>query len=217
MHRRHPGNVLVTFTVTPEAPSYAQKAGAWLTTKIDPSASTRTQSLFSTHAIDNSALDNLRRAPRDAWLPILQRMAKEGFKPQLVILDVGLVGSLSLKNMENVKSAFKAGLEFDGREIAELLLTRCKEPSRVRDPEVAKSTLGSIMDDLRLDNDGRLPLSTIQTALVIQRVAKMLRVHRIQLDGEFVGLFVCAVLVEGIGRTLDADMDLIEPLAAYLQ
>ncbi|KNC98649.1 atypical/ABC1/ABC1-C protein kinase [Spizellomyces punctatus DAOM BR117] len=212
----HPGNILITFSRTPSSPSMAQKAGAWLTTKIDPTKDAKTQSLFHPQTLARDALDNLARAPSDAWKSILQRMVNEGYEPQVVLLDAGIVSSLSPKNMDNVKESFRAGLEYDGARIAELLLTRCKDPDNVRDPEGAKETLRVIMDDLKMDAGGRLPLSRIHTAKVIARVATLLRDHRIGLDGEFVGLFVCSVIIEGVGRKLDADMDLLEPLAEYL-
>ncbi|TPX61907.1 hypothetical protein PhCBS80983_g00787 [Powellomyces hirtus] len=213
----HPGNILLTFTHTPHPASFAEQAGAWFSTKIDPSPSTRvaTQALFQTRTLDPDTLDNLRRAPQDSWTPILSRLKKNGFVPRLVILDAGMVGVLTDDNLRNMKAAFLAGLEFDGERIAELLLTRSRHPEGVRDPDGAKRTLGKIMDDLKIDTGGQLPLSRIHSADIITRVSDLLRTHHISLDG-FASLFVCCVLVEGVGRRLHADMDLVQPLSEYL-
>ncbi|KAI9104833.1 ABC1 family-domain-containing protein [Phlyctochytrium arcticum] len=213
----HPGNMLVTFTRTPDAPSVAQRAGAWLTGKLDPSKSQRAQNvLFPSQSVDAATLNNLSRAPRDAWPGILKRMMAEGYEPQIVILDAGIVSSLSDHNLKNIHDSFRAGVEYDGVRVADLLLSRCKEPENVFDPEGARKTLDGLMRDVQVAADGQLLLSTIHTSKVITRVADLLRTHRIGLDGEFVGLFVCCVIVEGIGRRLFAEMDLIEPLADYL-
>ncbi|KAJ3185314.1 hypothetical protein HDU85_001364 [Gaertneriomyces sp. JEL0708] len=213
----HPGNILVTFTRTPESPNPARKAGAWLSGKFDPSKNAQVQSLFSPQAVDRETLENLRRCPREAWDAILRRMlVHEEYVPHLVVLDAGLVSSLGPRNLLNLQDAFRAGIDFDGETIANLLITRCKDPSRVREPEKAKQTLKDIMEAVGMDNRGALPLSVIHTGKIIQRVTEMLRYHRIGLDGEFVSLFVCAVLAEGVGRRLFPDLDLVEPLTEYL-
>ncbi|KAJ3278211.1 hypothetical protein HK104_002564 [Borealophlyctis nickersoniae] len=205
----HPGNILITLSRKPDPPS------SWLPslTKRSSSTATTTNDL---QLIDDATMDNLRRAPRDAWNPILERLSKDGYQPTLVVLDAGLVSSLSPEGLENLQASFKAGLEFDGEKIATLLMDRCLDPSAVVDRPGAKTVLKSIMDDVKMDDGGRLPISKVHTMKIVQRCADLLRVHRIQLQGEFVGLFVSAVLVEGVGRKLNADLDLVEVLADYL-
>ena len=166
--------------------------------------------------VEEATLDNLRRAPAGAWNPILERLAAEGYQPRLVIMDAGLVSTLSPANLLNLQEAFKAGLEFDGARIATLLMERCKDPAAVVDREGAKALLQGIMDDLRMDEGGRLPIKKVATAQIVKRCAEMLREHRIRLDGEYVGLFVASILVEGVGRRLDAELDLVEALAGVL-
>ncbi|KAJ3020256.1 hypothetical protein HKX48_001082 [Thoreauomyces humboldtii] len=102
----HPGNILLTFTYTPESATLAQQAGAWVSTQIDPTPSTRqaTQAPFRPKVVDDATLDNLKRAPKDAWGPILERLRNEGFRPRLIVLDAGLVGSLKKENLENTKA-----------------------------------------------------------------------------------------------------------------
>ncbi|KAJ3036340.1 hypothetical protein HDV00_002813 [Rhizophlyctis rosea] len=205
----HPGNIMVTLARPATQQTLTQRAGSLLGTSKKPLEQGQ---IF----IDEATLDNLRRAPKDAWNPILDRLARQGFQPTLVIMDAGLVSTLSPANLLNLQEAFKAGIEFDGARIATLLMERCKDPSAVRDPEGAKAMLQGIMDDLRMDDGGRLPIAKVHTAKIVKRSAEMLRGHRIRLDGEYVGLFVAAVLVEGVGRRLDAELDLVEALAGVL-
>jgi predicted unusual protein kinase regulating ubiquinone biosynthesis (AarF/ABC1/UbiB family) len=51
---------------------------------------------------------------------------------------------------------------------------------------------------------------------VVRNFTNLIRSHRITIDGDFSGLFVAGLISEGIGRTLNADLDLFPVLIHYL-
>ncbi|KAI9202366.1 ABC1 family-domain-containing protein [Polychytrium aggregatum] len=192
----HAGNIMVSFR-----PPKISRAGNDLTETGDPPA----------------LIKSLFEHDRRMWPSLFEGFKKQGYAIECIILDAGLVCSLSDRNLRNVTDCFVAGMEFDGTKIAELLISRCATPlAEIIDPEGAKERLATLMRQLRLDTDGKLPLSKIHTAEVLNSVSQLIRYHRIKLDGEFVGLFVSCVLVEGIGRSLKGDMDMIDALSQVL-
>lgn len=73
--------------------------------------------LQSTHVSDTSDdivshLRPLKNKP-DEWLKELDRLALEGYQPELVLLDAGLVTVLDDRNRENFLELFRAIAEFD--------------------------------------------------------------------------------------------------------
>ncbi|KAJ3324672.1 hypothetical protein HDU76_013365 [Blyttiomyces sp. JEL0837] len=61
-----------------------------------------------------------------------------------------------------------------------------------------------------------LPLKRLRSAQIVANAADLFREHRISLDGEWVALFVAAALVEGVGRRIGGELDLLEVLAEEL-
>ncbi len=49
-----------------------------------------------------------------AWEAELERIDREGFRPQLIFIDTGLVTQLNATNRRNFLDLFRAVAEFDG-------------------------------------------------------------------------------------------------------
>ncbi|KAJ3091119.1 hypothetical protein HK102_001636 [Quaeritorhiza haematococci] len=186
----HPGNVLISFS------------------KRDKYSDTHKR-------VDRQVLDTLKTATQSEWNKSLEVLENYNYEPHFIVLDVGLVNRLSDANLAIFQEVFEAGLDFDGDRLGEVMINKCRNPSEVVDPLGAKEKMRDLMSRLKMDAGGRLPLSAVHTAGVIKKFTEFIREHRIRMDGEFIGIFVCSVLVEGIGRRLQPEMDLLEALATY--
>nr|KAJ3420424.1 hypothetical protein HK105_005691 [Polyrhizophydium stewartii] len=199
----HPGNVLVTFErKIPNASLFSTARGSFA----------KTQTLGAQELARLSAIKS-----DSEWRDALEALKRDGFAPRLVLLDVGLVCELSAANLDNVRESFKAGLEFDSKRLAQLLTARCRYPDKVVDIPGVEAAMQQMMQDVKINAQGQLLLSQLHAVHIVSRFTELIRKHHIALEGDFVGLFVAGIIVEGVGRTLHGDLDILETLAEYLE
>jgi aarF domain-containing kinase len=150
------------------------------------------------------------------WTRVLRRLNTERFVPELIVLDVGLVNQLSLPNQRNLRDCFHTALEGNGERLAALFIERSLYPEQVREQELFKAKMISIFTNLNLNSKGQLLLKDLFAVNIVQGFANLVRTHHITLDGDFSGLLCAAMIVEGIGRKLDANLDVIPVLSDYV-
>ena len=188
----HPGNVLVTFARP---------------------ASTFNRSL--TDFLSPSILDVLKSSP-DRLSSHLESFKAQNYHPVVVMLDVGLTSSLTDRNLKNLQDILKAGINFDGQEIGKIIITRNKRPQDVIYPDLATSSMSSLFHSIKLDTQGRLSLKNVYSSEIIRNFMEYLRKYHIRMEADFIGLCISSILMEGIGRKLDADLDLVEHVSNYV-
>jgi aarF domain-containing kinase len=141
-----------------------------------------------------------------AWEAELSKIDAEGFRPQLIFIDTGLVTELSATNRRNFLDLFRAVAEFDGHKAGHLMCERCRQPDAVLDKEV----FALKMQHLVLGVKSRtLALGNVKIGDVLQEVLGMVRQHHVRLEGDFVNVVISILLLEGIGRSLDPNLDLL--------
>ena len=199
----HPGNIMVRF-YKPE--------------RIDIPFRRRLTGSSESEAADEAregtdvteeALERLRpcRHRPDAWAEQLDSLDAEGYRPQLIFLDTGLVTSLSGNNRRNFLALFKAVAEFDGYRAGHLMVERCRQPEAVLDQEV----FALKMQHLVLGVKSRtFALGNVRIGDILHDVLSMVRTHHVRLEGDFVNVVISILLLEGIGRSLDAGLDLFK-------
>ncbi|KAL2022038.1 hypothetical protein VTK56DRAFT_6278 [Thermocarpiscus australiensis] len=191
----HPGNIMVRFYEAdrptlrlrhaPEGPSVGRQADA-----------------------TEQVLSRLRpyRNNRKLWEAELAKLDSEGFRPQLVFIDTGLVTELNDINRRNFLDLFRAVAEFDGYKAGNLMCERSRQPDAVLNQEV----FALKMQHLVLGVKSRtLALGNVKIGDILQEVLGMVRQHHVRLEGEFVNVVISILLLEGIGRTLNPDQDLL--------
>lgn len=147
-----------------------------------------------------------KRKDRAAWDAELARIDAEGFRPQLIFIDTGLVTELNETNRRNFLDLFRAVAEFDGYKAGHLMCERCRQPDAVVDAEV----FALKMQHLVLGVKSRtLALGSVRIGDILQRVLDMVRGHHVRLEGDFVNVVISILLLEGIGRSLDPEVDLL--------
>lgn len=197
----HPGNIMVRFYKpasldVPGQSWFPQKQSK----KIDPKHDTD---------VTEEVLSRLRpfrgKENKAQWMSVLQQLDKENYRPQLIFIDTGLVTELNGPNRANFLALFKAVAEFDGYKAGHLMVERCRQPSAVIDKEV----FALRMQHLVLGVKSRtFALGNIKIGDILNEVLDMVRGHHVRLEGDFVNVVLSILLLEGIGRSLDPELDL---------
>ncbi|KAL8720741.1 MAG: hypothetical protein Q9225_002441 [Loekoesia sp. 1 TL-2023] len=199
----HPGNIMVRF-YKPEQLSLPLGRH-----KESPSPENSTD-------VTEEVLQQLRphRHNPSAWKAQLQKIDQEGYRPQLIFIDTGLVTALNQTNRTNFLDLFKAVAEFDGYRAGHLMVERCRQPDAVIDKEV----FALKMQHLVLGVKSRtFALGNIKIGDVLNEVLAMVRAHHVRMEGDFVNVVISILLLEGIGRSLDPNLDLFKSALPILR
>jgi aarF domain-containing kinase len=192
----HPGNVLVSFK--------------------KPIPQSLPWKLKEYHEVDDQFYCKLKSVSMPEKKSLLDALHEEGYRPFLTLLDAGLVSELSPPQYQSLVKIFDAAISFNADKVADLIISKSKSPHQVLDHLGVRKTFRQMMGDVSLDDQGALKLSQISSARIVQRFADLVRTHHIGMHGEYVGLYVSCVTVEGIGKSLNADLDVLDTLAEFL-
>jgi aarF domain-containing kinase len=201
----HPGNIMVRF-YKPSQPDLR------LRKKQDPSSPPDVSTIDEVESV----LSRLRLHTHDssAWTSALAEIDKEGYRPQLIFIDTGLVTELNATNRRNFLDLFRAVAEFDGYRAGHLMIERCRQPEAVINGEV----FALKMQHLVLAVKGRtFALGNIKIGDVLSDVLSMVRAHHVRMEGDFVNVVISILLLEGIGRSLDPELDLFKSALPILR
>ena len=160
--------------------------------------------------------DYLKNSNELEWNEYLDRLKGLGFLPRLVVLDCGLVSQLNETDQDHLKACSKAMLNFDGKAIAQRMVSGSKYPAKVYDVDGFTESIQQQLNIIKIDKHGQLPLSRLFALDLVNNIVGLIQKHRITLEGDFLSLFLSCLLVEGIGKTLNADMDMIQVLSEYM-
>lgn len=192
----HPGNIMVRF-YKPEqldVPMISRKEDRISGPETSPD-------------VTEEVLRRLRPFKKDPeqWRKRLEEIDEEGYRPQIIFIDTGLVTELNATNRANFLDLFKAVAEFDGYKAGHLMVQRCRQPEAVIDAEV----FALRMQHLVLGVKSRtFALGNIKIGDILNEVLSMVRTHHVRLEGDFVNVVLSILLLEGIGRSLNPNLDL---------
>lgn len=163
---------------------------------------------------------------RTAWLAELDRLDAEGYQPEIVFIDTGLVTHLNDKNRRDFLDLFSAVAQFDGYKAGRLMVERCRAPELVVDDETFALRMQHLVLSVKSQT---FSLAKIRIADILVRpslppsslvanppriaqseVLFNVREHHVKLEADFVNTVISILLLEGIGRQLDPEMDLFK-------
>lgn len=151
---------------------------------------------------------------RSAWLQELERLNEEGFQPEIVFIDTGLVTRLNDVNRRNFLDLFTAVASFDGYRAGKLMVERCRAPELVRDEEGFALRMQHLVLSVKSQT---FSLAKIRIADVLSQVLNNVREHHVKMEADFVNTVISILLLEGIGRQLDPEMDLFKSALPILR
>ena len=198
----HPGNIMVRFYKPAKVDMRSSLPKAFRGREV-----VKNEEMKAGTDVTEQVLERLRpyRHDKDKWADTLAGIDKEGYRPQLIFIDAGLVTELNDKNRTNFLDLFKAVAEFDGYKAGHMMVERCRQPDVVLDKEV----FALRMQHLVLGVKSRtFALGNIKIGDILNEVLDMVRSHHVRLEGDFVNVVLSILLLEGIGRSLDPDLDL---------
>ncbi|TPX31746.1 hypothetical protein SmJEL517_g05028 [Synchytrium microbalum] len=187
----HPGNILVTFVPTNVVEN-----------TIDKIQSAAIQLPRSHSRQTDDQTDDIQCTEFRAALA-----AMEGhYRPRLVLLDVGLSTTLSPVRRRDLIDLLRAIAEFRGRDAGHLMVERSRDPTTVIDQEGFAAKIDKIVLSVKKDT---LALGRVGFGQILSDVLSSVRQHRVRLEGDFANIVVAIIVVEGIGRQLDDELDLL--------
>lgn len=141
-------------------------------------------------------------------------MHEEGYLPEVVFVDAGLVTTLNEQNRKNFLDLFRAVAEFDGYRAGTLMVERCRTPELAVDTETFALRMQHIVLDVKRKTFslGQIKISDILTA-----VLHAVRQHHVKMEADFVNTVISILLLEGIGRQLDPNLDLFKSALPILR
>lgn len=210
----HPGNIMVKF-YRPTTRSMLQNVLSRVLSRFDPDYVLGNRKNTGIHPNDD-VVATLRSKVEDrrAWLAELSQLEDEGYLPELVLLDAGLVSELSPTNQRNFLDLFAAIATFDGRRSGELMVDRCRSPELVIGREQFVERMGKIVDQVRGDT---FCLANLNIGHVLSQVLQSVRTHHVRMESDFVDTVLSIMILEGIGRRLDPDLDLFRTAVPILR
>ncbi|GAA5923471.1 hypothetical protein JCM3775_000398 [Rhodotorula graminis] len=206
----HPGNIMIKF-FKPSTRSVLNSLWATWRDKPEPDAaesSDNPRGLEIVHRLRSLKHD------KEAWLAELDALHAEGFEPEIVFIDTGLVTHLSDTNRRNFLELFTAVASFDGYRAGQLMVERCRAPELVLDEETFALKMQKLVLSVKSQT---FSLAKIKISDVLSQVLNNVRDHHVKMEADFVNTVISILLLEGIGRQLDPEMDLFKSALPILR
>ncbi|KAJ5977418.1 hypothetical protein N7501_000760 [Penicillium viridicatum] len=201
----HPGNIMVRFYRPSELDlSLGKHSRAF-------NAPTRAEV-----DVTEAVLERLRPSLNDTddWNSALSQLHDEGYRPQLIFIDTGLVTQLNDTNRRNFLDLFRAIAEFDGYRAGQLMVERCRTPEEVIDPEIFALKMQHLVLSIK---SRTFALGSVKIGDILSEVLTMVRGHHVRFEGDFVNVVISCLLLEGIGRSLNPNLDLFKSALPILR
>ncbi|XP_071778817.2 putative aarF domain-containing protein kinase 2 [Centroberyx gerrardi] len=142
----------------------------------------------------------------DLWDTVVVSVRPDPSPFQLVLLDAGIVAQLSDHDLANFKAVFTAVVLRQGERVAELILHYARA-NECQDVPRFKKEMAQLVDHA-LSNT--LSLGKIQVADLLSRVFGLLITHKVKLESNFASIVFAIMVLEGLGRSLDPNLDILE-------
>ncbi|KAM9376279.1 putative aarF domain-containing protein kinase 2 [Pholidichthys leucotaenia] len=143
----------------------------------------------------------------DLWDTVVVSVRPDPCPFQLVLLDAGIVAQLSSHDLANFKAVFAAVVLRQGERVAELILHHARA-SECQDVEQFKKEMAELVDHALSSNT--LSLGKIQAADLLSRVFGLLIKHKVKLESNFSSIVFAIMVLEGLGRSLDPNLDILD-------
>jgi len=207
----HPGNIMIKFYKPPSSREILSKLWASFTGDKPPE-----DPLYHASPDKDPIVDELREASRDPhlWRSALDVLSEQGYEPEIVFIDTGLVTSLNEKDRRNFLELFRAIAEFDGYRAGKLMVERCRSPDLAIDTETFALKMQHLVLSVKRKT---FSLGTIKISDILRDVLQAVRDHHVKMEADFINTVLSVLLLEGIGRQLDPGLDLFKSALPILR
>ncbi|SSD61533.1 related to ABC1 family protein YPL109C, mitochondrial [Saccharomycodes ludwigii] len=136
------------------------------------------------------------------------------YTPRICFIDAGLVTELNDRNRVNFIALFNALATFDGYKAGKLMIERSRTPETAIDVEGFAKKVSKLVDKVK---QRTFTLGSVSIGDLLEQMLTMVRKHHVRMEGDFVSVVVAILLLEGIGRQLDPDLDLFARFVFHTQ
>jgi aarF domain-containing kinase len=133
-------------------------------------------------------------------------------RPEIVLLDVGLVTHLSDVDWEHFKALFRAIVRGDGRGGADLMIKYAPE-TEIKPNEIEKfeDEMARIFKEVRQSK-----LATVSVGDFLLNILHVVSRYKVRLKPNIATLIVGTVVLEGIGKQLDPNINILDESVPFL-
>lgn len=214
----HPGNIMVRYRRKSDGVFFAQIPDD--TTKLDSINDVRKRRMAEHgEAVRKSRVggdvEDRHLLTREDRLALGTQRAEKLYDPQLVILDPGLITSLSEKERNNFLALFTAVACGDGDLGAKLMLER-SPGHQCTNVEKFKKDMREIFDAVGPQTTSGFSLSKIDIGGTLTKIFQTMREHRVRIDGNFASLVATVLVGEGLGRKMHPDYNIFAEATPWL-
>lgn len=132
---------------------------------------------------------------------------------KMTMIDAGLVAELEPQDRLNFVDLFKAVVLNDGRRVGRLIIERSRNLGYCKD---AQGFEAELEDVVRTVHSSGLSLGRMGVGALLQRVLVACHRHNVKLESKFVAVVLAIGVVEGLGRRLDPDVDILLKASPYV-
>jgi aarF domain-containing kinase len=208
----HPGNILIKFVKQPSTMDVLKNVWHAVLHKNSPQLE---HPEHDVHGCDEIVyrLQKLRAYP-SAWRKELVQLQSDGYMPEIVVIDAGLTTTLNSMNRTNFLDLFQAVAQFDGYRSGKLMVERCRSPNLAIDVETFALKMQHIVLNVKRKT---FSLGKIKISNILTDVLKAVRQHHVKMEADFINTVISMLLLEGIGRQLDPELDLFKSALPILR
>lgn len=149
---------------------------------------------------------------QDDWDKVWNTLSNA--QPHLWFIDAGLVTELNPNNRANFVALFKAIATFDGYKAGELMVERSRTPETVIDKEVFALKTSRLVSQVK---SRTFALGSVSIGDLLTNMMEMVRKHHVRMESDFITVILSILLLEGIGRRLDPELDIFKSALPVLR
>ena len=161
----------------------------------------------------NIIVRNLRTNEQEAETGVVRR---EGEGLVVSMIDAGLTAELNDEDRRNFLDLFKGMVLNDGRQVGRLMIERNSQQDRsitLKQSEAFQDRMGEVINSVHVAG---LALGRISVTDLLQKVLISCYQNNVKLDSKFVSVMLSIGVMEGMGRRLDPDVDLLRAAAPFV-
>ncbi|XP_022086453.1 uncharacterized aarF domain-containing protein kinase 2-like [Acanthaster planci] len=124
---------------------------------------------------------------------------------KLVMLDTGIVAQLNEYDRQNFREVFTNVLLGKGEVVAELFLQhtmhRCPDEAKFKE---------DMAELVNLAHQQTVKLGVMQVGVLLEDLFSLMIKHKVKLNGNFASIMLAMMVLEGLGRSLDPNLDILD-------
>lgn len=148
---------------------------------------------------------------------LVHRSSPPSSDVRLTLLDAGLVTRLTAVDLRKFVSLFKAIICNDGEEAGRLMIAECSGDTayQISASDAAGFKNGIKVVVAKVHKTG-LQLSSTTVSALFEEVFQLSYQYNVKIDPQYVSVIISICILEGLGRRLDADLDLMKLAAPFV-